>query len=80
MLNRSIVIVLMTVERIHPKAPVMLIFIAIFTCLPSCINLSNIVIVIDTTIYQILFLRGYSNCGLLEHVFLHVPAFIYRVV
>ena len=32
---------LMTVERIHPKAPVMLIFIAIFTCLPSCINLSN---------------------------------------
>ena len=32
----------MTVERIHPKAPVMLIFIAIFTCLPSCINLSNI--------------------------------------
>ena len=31
----------MTVERIHPKAPVMLIFIAIFTCLPSCINLSN---------------------------------------
>ena len=34
---------LMTVERIHPKAPVMLILIAIFTCLPSCINLSNIV-------------------------------------
>ena len=33
---------LMTVEKIHPKAPVMLIFIAIFTCLPSCINLSNI--------------------------------------
>ena len=33
---------LMTVERIHLKAPVMLIFIAIFTCLPSCINLSNI--------------------------------------
>ena len=33
---------LMTVERIHPKAPVMLIFIAIFTCLPSSINLSNI--------------------------------------
>ena len=33
---------MMTVERIHPKAPVMLIFIAIFTCLPSCINLSNI--------------------------------------
>ena len=33
---------LMTVERIHPKAPVMLIFIAIFTCLPSCINLSSI--------------------------------------
>ena len=33
----------MTVERIHPKAPVMLIFIAIFTCLPSCINLSNII-------------------------------------
>ena len=33
---------LMTVERIHPKAPVILIFIAIFTCLPSCINLSNI--------------------------------------
>ena len=32
----------MTVERIHPKAPVMLIFIAIFTCLPTCINLSNI--------------------------------------
>ena len=32
----------MTVERIHPKATVMLIFIAIFTCLPSCINLSNI--------------------------------------
>ena len=32
----------MTVERIHPKAPVMLVFIAIFTCLPSCINLSNI--------------------------------------
>ena len=33
----------MTVERIHPKAPVMLIFIAIFfTCLPSCINLSYI--------------------------------------
>ena len=32
---------LMTVERIHPKAPVMLIFIAIFTCLPSCIILSN---------------------------------------
>ena len=32
----------MTVERIHPKAPVMLLFIAIFTCLPSCINLSNI--------------------------------------
>ena len=32
----------MTVERIHLKAPVMLIFIAIFTCLPSCINLSNI--------------------------------------
>ena len=32
---------MMTVERIHPKAPVMLIFIAIFTCLPSCINLSN---------------------------------------
>ena len=32
----------MTVERIHPKAPVMLIFIAIFMCLPSCINLSNI--------------------------------------
>ena len=32
---------LMTVERIHPKTPVMLIFIAIFTCLPSCINLSN---------------------------------------
>ena len=31
----------MTVERIHPKAPVMLIFIAIFTCLPSYINLSN---------------------------------------
>ena len=34
---------LMTAERIHPKAPVMLIFIAIFTCLPSCINLSNII-------------------------------------
>ena len=34
----------MTVERIHPKAPVMLIFIAIFTCLPSCINLSNMYI------------------------------------
>ena len=33
----------MTVERIHPKAPVMLTFIAIFTCLPSCINLSNII-------------------------------------
>ena len=33
---------LMTVERIHPKAPVMLIFIAIFTCLPSCINVSKI--------------------------------------
>ena len=33
---------LMTVKRIHPKAPVMLIFIAIFTCLPSCINLSNL--------------------------------------
>ena len=36
---------MMTVERIHPKAPVMLIavmLIAIFTCLPSCINLSNI--------------------------------------
>ena len=33
----------MTVERIHPKAPVMLIFIAIFTCLPSCINLSNLI-------------------------------------
>ena len=33
---------LMAVERIHPKAPVMLIFIAIFKCLPSCINLSNI--------------------------------------
>ena len=32
----------MTVERIHLKAPVMLIFIAIFTCLPRCINLSNI--------------------------------------
>ena len=32
----------MTVERIHPKAPAMFIFIAIFTCLPSCINLSNI--------------------------------------
>ena len=32
----------LTVERIHPKAPVMLIFIVIFTCLPSCINLSNI--------------------------------------
>ena len=32
----------MTVERIHPKAPVMLIFIAIFTSLPGCINLSNI--------------------------------------
>ena len=31
----------MTVERIHPKAPIILIFIAIFTCLPSCINLSN---------------------------------------
>ena len=31
----------MTVERIHPKAPVMLISIAIFTCLPSCINLSS---------------------------------------
>ena len=31
----------MTVERIHPKASVMLIFIAVFTCLPSCINLSN---------------------------------------
>ena len=31
----------MTVERIHPKAPVMLIFIAIFTCLLSCIDLSN---------------------------------------
>ena len=31
----------MTVERINPKAPVMLIFIAIFTCLPSCINLPN---------------------------------------
>ena len=36
-----IYILLMTVERIHPKAPVMLIFIDIFTCLPSCINLSN---------------------------------------
>ena len=34
---------MMAVERIHPKAPVMLIFIAIFTCLPSCINLSNII-------------------------------------
>ena len=44
--NINIVITqLMTVERIHPKAPVMLIFIAIFTCLPSCINLSNINIV-----------------------------------
>ena len=32
----------MTVERIHLKAPVMLIFIAIFTCLPCCINFSNI--------------------------------------
>ena len=32
---------LMTVERIHPKAPVIFIFITIFTCLPSCINLSN---------------------------------------
>ena len=32
----------MTVARIHLKAPVMLLFIAIFTCLPSCINLSNI--------------------------------------
>ena len=32
----------MMVERIHPKAPVMLIFNAIFTCLTSCINLSNI--------------------------------------
>ena len=32
----------MTVQRIHPKAPVMLIFISIFTCLPNCINLSNI--------------------------------------
>ena len=37
-----IYIQLMTVERIHSKAPVMLIFIAISTCLPSCINLSNI--------------------------------------
>ena len=36
----------MTVERIRPKAPVMLIFIAIFTCLPSCINLSNINIIL----------------------------------
>ena len=32
-------------KRIHPKAPVKLIFIAIFTCLPSCINLSNIELV-----------------------------------
>ena len=32
----------MMVERIHPKAPVIFISIAIFTCLPSCINLSNI--------------------------------------
>ena len=36
-----VLVQLMTVERIHPKAPVMLIFNAIFTCLPSCINLSN---------------------------------------
>ena len=36
----------MTVERIHPKAPVMLIFIAIFTCLPSCINLSKYIVYI----------------------------------
>ena len=31
-----------TVERIHPKAPVIFMFIAIFTCLPTCINLSTI--------------------------------------
>ena len=42
---------LMTVERIHPKAPVMLIFIAIFTCLPSCINLSNI----HSTYFEVFF-------------------------
>ena len=44
----------MTVERIHPKAPVMLIFIAIFTCLPSCINLSNIPLVINLKIDDVL--------------------------
>ena len=32
----------MTIERIHSKAPVIFISIAIFTCLPSCINFSNI--------------------------------------
>ena len=31
----------LTVETIYPKAPVMFIFIDIFTCLLSCINLSN---------------------------------------
>ena len=32
----------MTVEIIPPKAPVISIFI-FFTCLPSCINLSNLI-------------------------------------
>ena len=43
----------MTVERIHPKAPVMLIFIAIFTCLPSCINLSNMYTYISRVIINV---------------------------
>ena len=45
----------MTVERIHPKAPVMLIFTAIFTCLPSCINLSNIYIAMVYNIQYVLY-------------------------
>ena len=43
----------MMVERIHPKAPVMLIFIAIFTCLPSCINLSIIIITTSVNVQNL---------------------------
>ena len=57
-----ITIVCMTVERIHPKAPVMLIFIAIFTCLPSCINLSNIVCLVQraTHLFYAIYIAVYS--------------------
>ena len=50
---------MMTVEIFHPKAPVsaIFIFIAIFTCLPSCINLSSMynVYIIQIVYYIFLF-------------------------